>query len=59
MKLNIEINDELMAKAKLVSDGLSEKAIIEKALQLFVTIGNQKAILKLYGKVKIDDSAYL
>ena len=59
MKLNIEIDDELMAKAKLVSDGLSEKTIIERALKLFVTVENQKAIEILYGKVEIDDSAYL
>jgi Arc/MetJ family transcription regulator len=59
MKVNIEINDDLMAKAKLVSNGLSEKLIVEKALRLFIAIETQKAIKKLYGKVEIDDNAYL
>ncbi|MDP9077413.1 MAG: hypothetical protein M3O71_08335 [Bacteroidota bacterium] len=59
MKLRIEIEEELMAKAKLLSDGLSEKEIIESALKLFVIVENQKKILELYGKIEIDESAYL
>jgi hypothetical protein len=43
MKINIEINDDLMAKAKELSGIQDESLLIEPALQLFVTIENQKS----------------
>ncbi|MDB5003541.1 MAG: Antitoxin of type system, VapB [Mucilaginibacter sp.] len=59
MRTNIEIDDELMAKAQKSSNIKTKKALIEKALQLLVSIDNQKNLINLWGKVEIDDKAYL
>ncbi|HTD40995.1 MAG TPA: type II toxin-antitoxin system VapB family antitoxin [Mucilaginibacter sp.] len=58
MRTNIEIDDTLMAKAQKLSNIKTKKLIVEKALQLYVTIENQKKLLELWGKVEIDDKAY-
>jgi len=58
MRTNIEIDDALMAKAQKLSDIKTKKVIVERALQLYVTIENQKKLKDLWGKVKIDDKAY-
>ncbi len=58
MRTNIEIDDTLMAKAQKLSKIKTKKAVVEKALQLFVTIENQKKLLDLWGKVEIDDKVY-
>ena len=58
MRTNIDIDDTLMAKAQKLSNIKTKKAIVEKALELFVTIENQKKLLELWGKVEIDDKAY-
>jgi Arc/MetJ family transcription regulator len=59
MRTNIDIDDELLAKAKKSSNLKTKKALIEKALQLMVSIDNQKNLINLWGKVEIDDKAYL
>jgi Arc/MetJ family transcription regulator len=59
MRTNIEINDELMAKAQKLSNIKTKKAVVEEALQLYITIENQKRLRELWGKVEIDDKAYL
>lgn len=59
MRTNIEINENLMAKAQKVSNIKTKKAVVEKALQLLITMENQKDLLDLWGKVEIDDKAYL
>lgn len=58
MRTNIEINDELMAKAQRLSDIRTKKGVIEEALKLYVTIENQKKLKELWGKIEIDDKAY-
>jgi Arc/MetJ family transcription regulator len=58
MRTNIDIDDTLMAKAQKLSNIKTKKLIVEKALQLYVTIENQKKLLELWGKVEIDDKAY-
>jgi Arc/MetJ family transcription regulator len=58
MRTNIEIDDILMAKAQKLSNIKTKKLIVEKALQLYITIENQKKLLELWGKVEIDDKAY-
>jgi Arc/MetJ family transcription regulator len=55
MRTNIEINDDLMAKAQKL--GKTKKAIVEEALQLYIIIENQKKLMELWGKVEIDDEA--
>jgi Arc/MetJ family transcription regulator len=58
MKINIDINDELMAKAQKLSGIIDKNALVEKALQLFVTHETQKRLSNLRGKVEIDDKAF-
>lgn len=58
MRTNIEIDDELMAKAQKLSNIKTKKAIVEEALQLYVTIENQKKLAELWGKVELDEIAY-
>ncbi len=58
MRTNIEIDDDLMAKAQKLSNIKTKKAIVEEALQLYVTIENQKKLKELWGKIEIDDKAY-
>jgi Arc/MetJ family transcription regulator len=58
MRTNIEIDDKLMAKAQKLSKIKTKKEVVEKALELFVTIENQKKLIDLWGKVEVDDKAY-
>ena len=58
MKINIDINDDLLAKAKKVSGIKNENVLIEKALQFYITIESQKKLKDLYGKVELDDEAF-
>ena len=58
MKINLIINDELMAKAQSIS-GINDKEIlIEAALKLFVRIENQKKLGNLWGKITLDEEAF-
>jgi len=58
MRTNIEIDDELMAKAQKLSDIKTKKGIVEEALQLFITIENQRKLATLRGKIQLDDKAF-
>ena len=59
MRTNIEINDELMAKAQKLTNIKTKKALVEKGLELLISMENQNNLLKLWGKVEVDDQAYL
>jgi Arc/MetJ family transcription regulator len=59
MRTNIDINDDLLSKAQKITNSKTKKATIENALQLVVTLENQKKLIDLWGKVEIDDKAYL
>jgi len=59
MRTNIEIDDALMAKAQKVSKLKTKKALVEKGLQLLISMENQNDLISLWGKVEIDDKAYL
>ena len=58
MRTNIEIDDELMAKAQKASNIKTKKDVVNKALELLVRMESQKALLNLWGKVEIDEQAY-
>jgi Arc/MetJ family transcription regulator len=58
MRTNIDINDDLMAKAQRISKIKTKKMVVEKALQAYIALENQKKILDLWGKVEVDDEAY-
>ncbi|MDB5141316.1 MAG: Bacterial antitoxin of type system, VapB [Mucilaginibacter sp.] len=59
MKINIEINDDLIAKAKELSGIEDEKELIENALQLFIAIENRKQILGSIGKIEFYEDAFV
>ena len=58
MRTNIEINDDLMAKAQKLSNIKTKKAIVEEALRLYITIENQRKLATLRGKIALDDKAF-
>ncbi len=51
MRTNIVIDDELMDKAILLSNGKSKKAVVEEALQLLIRIKEQLKIRDLRGQL--------
>ncbi len=57
MKINLTINDELMAKAQRISHITDRNALIEAALKLFLTVKNQNKLLELWGKVEFDEES--
>jgi len=58
MRTNIEIDDQLMAKAQKLTNIKTKKKLVDNALRLYVTIENQKKLMELWGKIEIDDEAY-
>ncbi|HZY38016.1 MAG TPA: type II toxin-antitoxin system VapB family antitoxin [Mucilaginibacter sp.] len=58
MRTNIEIDDELMAKAQKLTNIKTKKVLVDNALRLLVTIENQKKLIELWGKIEVDDKAY-
>jgi len=58
MRTNIEIDDQLMAKAQKLTNIKTKRIVVDNALRLYVTIENQKKLVDLWGKVQIDDKAY-
>jgi hypothetical protein len=57
MKINLTINDELMAEAQRVSRISDKSILIEAALKLFVTVRNQNKLLELWGKIEFDEES--
>jgi Arc/MetJ family transcription regulator len=58
MRTNIEIDDQLMAKAQKLTNIKTKKTLVDNALRLYVTVENQKKLLELWGKIEVDDKAY-
>jgi len=58
MRTNIEIDDDLMAKAIKSGNIKTKKAIVEEALRLYIAIENQRKLIDLKGKIKLDDVAF-
>lgn len=58
MRTNIEIDDQLMAKAQRLTNIKTKKILVDNALRLYVTIENQKKLSELWGKIEVDDKAY-
>jgi Arc/MetJ family transcription regulator len=54
MRTNIEIDDQLMAKAQRLSGLPSKRAVVEAGLQILVRLKEQEEILRLAGKVHWD-----
>ena len=58
MRTNIEIDDQLMARAQKLTNIKTKKILVDNALRLYVTVENQKKLLELWGKVEVDDKAF-
>lgn len=56
MRLKIDIDDDLMAKAAAASAAKTKKEVVEEALRLLVQIRNQEKILPLRGKLRWEGS---
>jgi Arc/MetJ family transcription regulator len=52
MRTNIEIDDELIARAMAATKATTKKAVVEQGLQLLVRLKAQEGIKKLRGRVK-------
>ncbi|HCN83384.1 MAG TPA: DUF2191 domain-containing protein [Sphingobacteriaceae bacterium] len=57
MRTNIDIDDRLLLKAKKLGNIKTKKAVVEKALQLFIQVENQKKLIDLWGSVEIDEKS--
>jgi Arc/MetJ family transcription regulator len=57
MRTNIDIDDKLILKAKKLGNIKTKKAVVEKALQLFIQIENQKKLIDLWGNVELDENS--
>jgi Arc/MetJ family transcription regulator len=51
MRTNIVIEDELMEKAIMLSEGKTKKAVVEEALQLLIRIKEQLKLRDLRGQL--------
>jgi len=58
MRTNIEIDDQLIARAQKLTKIKTKKVLVDNALRLYVTVESQKKLLELWGNVKVDDKAY-
>ena len=52
MRTNIDIDDDLMAKAMRASGAPTKRAAVEQGLRLLIDVRGQRAIRQLRGKVK-------
>ncbi|HVW96604.1 MAG TPA: type II toxin-antitoxin system VapB family antitoxin [Mucilaginibacter sp.] len=58
MRTNIEIDDQLMAKAQKLTNIKTKKVLVNNALRLYVTVESQKKLAELWGNIEVDDRAY-
>jgi Arc/MetJ family transcription regulator len=58
MKFTIDIDNDLMAKARRLNGNKTRKETIEEALGLFIALESQKKLIDLWGEIQLDDAAY-
>jgi hypothetical protein len=56
--MKVKVDTELLKKARKVTGIKSDKVMVENALQLFITLENQKGLMNLWGKVKFNDDSH-
>lgn len=52
MRTNVDINDQLLEKAKKASGLKTKRAVIEKGLETLIKLNEQSKIRQLRGKVE-------
>ncbi|WP_408733648.1 type II toxin-antitoxin system VapB family antitoxin [Mucilaginibacter sp.] len=55
MRINIDIDDKLMAQAQKLTNIKNKKVLVDNALRLYVTVENQKKLISLWGRIKVDE----
>jgi Arc/MetJ family transcription regulator len=55
MRTNIEINDEMMKQAFIVSDLKTKREVVEQALAEFIRNRTRKNLADLQGKIRFAD----
>jgi len=55
MRINIDIDDELMARAQKLTNIKNKNIVVDNALRLYVRVENQKKLIPLWGRIKIDE----
>ena len=55
MRINIDIDDELMAQAQKLTNIKNKNILVDNALRLYVTVENQKKLISLWGRIKVDE----
>ena len=56
MRINIVVDDSLMAEALKLCDIKTKKGIVDKALRLLVQVKKQETIRELRGKLKWEEN---
>lgn len=51
-RTNIELDDQLLEKAKKYTVKKTKKAVVEEALEFYIKMHNQADLMKLFGKVE-------
>lgn len=54
MRTNIDIDDELLARAQRASGQRTKKATVEQALRLLVRMGHQQSLRDMRGQAEWD-----
>jgi len=52
MRTNIDIDNNLMQKARKINKLKTKKEIVDIALRTYIKVNQRKELLKLFGKVK-------
>ena len=55
MRINIDIDDELMAQAQKLTNIINKKVLVDNALRLYVSSQNQKKLISLWGRIKVNE----
>jgi Arc/MetJ family transcription regulator len=58
MRVNIVIDDKLMAQAQKLTNIKNKNIVVDNALRLYVSIENQKKLISLWGRIKVDEKYY-
>lgn len=56
MKINIDIDEQLLAEARSIGDHATNDATVNEALAEYVQVRKQRRILELFGTVEFDPS---
>ena len=56
MSTNIELNEDLLAKAMKLGGSRTKKAAVNEALAEYVQRREQQSVIELFGKIDLDET---